>query len=320
MRRLLLPLALVLGLTAVQPASAAYKIGISDQGAHTFANPLFAPLKLKMARYVTPWDVMKSPEYLGSLTTWVTEARKSGQRMLVAFESSHTPGQERKAPSVAQYTKAIKAFKKAFPDVRDIQPWNEVNRCQERRGDYIVGQPICKNPKKAAQYYMAARKVFKGAKVTGLDILDQKDVSCRQKNCAIRYIKEFLKFAKPHPRYWGVHNYSDTNRGSMSRTKAILKATKRGDIWLTETGGIVSLGSSFRYNPKRAAKALGCMFSLAKSNRRITRLYVYHFNGLAKSPNFDAGLINPPTPANPFGTKRPGYDIVKKRKASRCRA
>jgi hypothetical protein len=313
MRRILLPLILATTLLALPSgASAAYKVGISDQNAATFVHPLFKPLKTSMARFVTPWDVMSTVSYRNDLINWTDHARRANQRILVAFETSHTPGQERKAPSVKAYTAAIKAFKAAYPYVKDIQAWNEVNRCQyTAEGGYVLGQPICKNPKRAAQYYNAANKVFprsKGYKVTGLDILDQANVKP-----AVRYIKSFLKYAKPRPKYWGLHNYSDTNRFDNKRTKAILKATKSGDIWLTETGGIVSLGKNFPYNTKRAAKALGCMFTLAKSNKRISRLYVYQFFGEPKGLTFDAGLIND------NNTKRPGYDVVKKRKARRCR-
>lgn len=313
MRRILLPLILGTALLAVPAAApAAYKVGIGDLNATTFVNPLFKPLKMKMARYVTPWDVMSNVAYKNQLINWTDQARKVNQRMLVAFEASRTPGKERKAPSVKAYTRALKRFKAAFPGVKDIQAWNEVNRCQYVNEEgFVLGQPICKNPKKAAQYYMAALKVFpprKGYKVTGLDILDGANVKP-----AVRYIKKFLKFAKPRPKFWGIHNYSDTNRFDTKRTKALLRATRSGDIWLTETGGIVSLGKNFPYNTKRAAKALGCMFTLAKSNRRITRLYVYNFQGIKKGKLFDAGLINP------NNTKRPGYNVVKNRKARPCR-
>ena len=84
-------------------------------------------------------------------------------------------------------------------------------------------------------------------------------------------------------------------------------------MWLTETGGIVEFGSGFPYNQKRAAKAIGCMFTLTKISHRITRLYVYQFNGKAPhTTTFDAGLINPDD------TPRPGYNVVKKRKAGPC--
>ena len=319
MRRILLPLVLLGLLAGTAPASAAYKLGISDQEATVFSNPLFPALKLKMARYVAPWDVMNEGRIAdkNNLLTWIGEARRTNQRILVAFQSSHFRGQERKAPTVGQYKAAIAKFKQEFPYVKDIQAWNEANRCQTRNEfGYVTGEPICKKPKLAAQYYMAALKVFKpssGYKVTGLDILDGANIDCKAIYCPLRYIKTFLKYAKPFPKYWGLHNYADTNRFSTKRTRALLKATKRGDVWITETGGIVSLGKNFPYNQKRAAKALGCMFTVAKVSRRITRMYVYHFHGLAKGKIFDAGLINPDN------TKRPGYDVVRKRKARPCK-
>jgi hypothetical protein len=317
MRRTLLPLIVLAGLVALPSGApaASYKLGISDQSAKTFRDPLFPALKTTMARYVTPWDVMNPGRIAdkNNLITWLTTAREAHQRILIAFETSHHPGQQRHAPTATQYTKAIRRFHKAFPEIHDIQAWNEVNRCQEtNETGFVIGQPICHKPKLAAIYYMAARRVFKGAKITGLDILDAKNISCKKMDCALKYIRTFLKYAKPRPKYWGLHNYADTNRFSSSRTKAILKATRSGDIWLTETGGIVSLGKNFPYSTSRAAKAIGCMFTLAKTNKRITRLYVYSFYGLPKGKLFDAGLLN----AN--GSKRPGYDVVRKRKARRC--
>ena len=92
----------------------------------------------------------------------------------------------------------------------------------------------------------------------------------------------------------------------------MLKATGKGELWLTETGGIIALGSSFPYDQARAAKALGCMFSLAKSNSRIKRLYIYQFHGWPVGARFDAGLINPDN------TVRPGYAVVQKRSATGC--
>ena len=84
------------------------------------------------------------------------------------------------------------------------------------------------------------------------------------------------------------------------------------DVWLTETGGIVRLGRSFKYSTSRAAKALGCMFTIARKFRHMKRLYVYQFNGAKKGARFDAGLIDPKS------KKRPGYTVVQKRKARRC--
>ena len=314
MRRCLLSLVVLVSLAAVPAAEAKWKLGMSEQNAHMFVEPSFAALNTTMARYVVPWDVMtKRGRRVDkeNVDNWIKTAHSKNQDILVAFETSRkTP---RKAPSVVQYTRALRKFQKAYPFIHNIQSWNEVNRCTDtNEAGYVVGQPICRKPKLAALFYMAARRVFKGSKITGLDILDAQNISCKKMECALKYIRNFLKYAKPRPKYWGLHNYADTNRFSMKRTKAILKLTRRGDVWLTETGGIVSLGKNFPYSPKRAAKALGCMFSLANSNARITRLYVYEYFGQKKSPLFDAGLLNPNF------SKRPGYEVVRKRKARRC--
>jgi len=308
MRRLSLPLLCLLALAAAPAAASAATIGISDQQASTFASPLYAPLKLKVARYIAPYDVIGDADQHARLDAWIAGAQAQKQAILVAFEHSYrSVSQTKKAPTVAAYTKALKAFHKAYPQVKDVQPWNEANRCQRVLPDgNVIGQPICKNPKRAAEYYMAARKIFKG-KVTGLDVLDQDNV-----RSSVKYVKDFLKYAKPRPKYWGFHNYSDTNRFSESRTKALLAATGSGEVWLTETGGLVQFGASFPEDQDRAARALGCMFTIAKLPR-IKRVYIYHFNGAPGADAFDAGLLNLD------GTPRPGYDIVKKRKASACR-
>jgi hypothetical protein len=316
MRRLLLPIALLIAALAVPTGAGAYTLGVSDQQASTFTNPDFDALNFKAARYITPYDVMDSPADKAQLDAWLKAARGARQKILVSFEHSHRSNSRAlKAPSVAAYTKELKKFKKAYPFVTDISPWNEVNRCHALRDGSVQGQPtkLCKvstGPKLAAQYYMAARKVFTGSKYTivGLDILDQNDV-----NPTIKYLQSFLRHASPDPKVIGFHNYSDTNRFSTTRTKRVMQ-TFRGKVWLTETGGIVKLGTAFPFSTSRAAKALGCMFSLAKSNKRITALFVYQYNPPPDPSTafFDAGLINPDN------SLRPGYDVVKQRKSRSC--
>src|SRR3954454_4024078 len=295
MRRLL-PAITVLSLFALPAAgSHAASVGISDQQASAFDSPFYKPLKLKYARYITPYDVMKDGFYRQKLDAWLQAAKAQNQRILIAFEHSYKKGRQKHAPSVKEYTSRMKSFHKAYPEIKEIQAWNEANRCQRTLTDRnVVGQPICHNPKRAAQYYMAARKVFRGAKITGLDVLDQNNV-----RPSVAYVKSFLKYAHPRPRYWGFHNYSDTNRFSNKRTKALLAATRTGEVWLTETGGVVQFGTNFPYNTRRAARAIGCMFTLAKQNRRIKRLYIYEFNGALERVYYDVGLINVDVPLRP---------------------
>lgn len=311
MRRTPLIIAALSAALAVPAGASAATVGVSDQQAGTFTNPLYAPLKMKEARYIAPYDVMGNAQERADLDAWIKAARGAHQKILISFEHSYAGAKAKKMPSISAYTKELKKFKKAYPSVKEISPWNEVNRKIFPVGDGTYqGQPTYKSPKRVAQYYMAARKVFKGSKYTivGVDLLDQQSVKS-----TVRYLKSFLRYAHPRPKVIGLHNYSDTNRFSSSRTRQILAAFS-GKVWLTETGGIVKLGSSFPYSLSRASKALGCMFTLAKSNKRIQRLYVYQFNPAADPQNarFDAGLINPDQ------SKRPGYTVVQKRKARAC--
>ena len=306
-KRFLLPLALLAVPLVAPAASQGYLLGVSDQQATTFTDPLFAPLKFRAARYIAPYDAMSSARDHQRLDAWLTAARAADQRILVSFEHSLRPGRARRLPSVAEFRREMTKFHRAYPGVKEISPWNEVNRCVARTGP-VAGQPTCRKEKRLAQYYATVRKVFgRGTTVVALDILDGQNVAS-----ALRTIRNFLRYARPRPKILGFHNYSDTNRFSSSRTRAILRAW-RGEVWLTETGGIVNLGRNFRYSPSRAAKALGCMFTLARQNGRIKRLYVYQFNGAPRGSRFDAGLVAH------GGTKRPGYDVVKSRRARTCR-
>jgi hypothetical protein len=314
-RRLLLPFLVLLACLAVPAVGGAtFKTGVSDQVPSSFQNPLYKQLKFSIARYIAPYDVMTLPKDNATrvaMSTWIKNARSAHQDVLISFEHSYTRGKERHIPSTTEFIKDFKLFRKAYPSIKSISPWNEANRCQRKVGTgaeaFYVGQPICHKPDRAADYYNATVKACRSCRVVALDILDQNNVKP-----SVSYVRSFLKKAKPFPKIWGIHNYSDTNRFSTSRTRALLKATRSGEVWLTETGGIVRFGTSFPDSPSRAAKALGCMFTIAKSDRRIKRLYIYNFAAAQPNSSFDAGLI---TLDN---QKRPGWTVVKNRKAGRC--
>jgi hypothetical protein len=311
MRRLLIPLGLLIAMLAVPATGHAYTLGVSDQQSSTFTNPLFDALKFKAARYITPYDVMDSPADLAAAQAWIDAARLKNQRILVHFERSHLSGRERHLPSVSEYKREITKFHAAFPDVKEIGVWNEANRCQSR--SRVAGQPTCRKEQRLASYFKAARQVFRtrGTRIVALDVLDEQNV-----NRTVNTIRKFRRFAGSRATILGFHNYSDTNRFSTTRTRRVLNAWRGSgrQVWLTETGGIVKLGRSFRTSTSRAAKALGCMFTLAKSNRRISRLYVYQFNPAHNaSDDFDAGLINR------NGSRRPGYRVVQRKQARSCR-
>ncbi len=297
-------------------ASASYLTGIGDQETEMFGNPLWKQLHTKIARYIAPYDAAVRPYSLQQAARWIADAEAQHQQILIAFyHSEYTPT---KMPSVATYTKDVQKFVKLFPHVRQYQAWNETNRgtvVEYVKGKRHIGL-VSPSPTQSAEYYKALRAVCRGCTITGLDILDGPSIAP-----SLRYLAEFKRslahLKVPLPHLWGFHNYSDTNRFSSSRTRAILRAVP-GEVWLTETGGIVKFGSAFPNvkgsGLRRASKALTFMFGLAASNPRIKRLYIFQWSGSRGSVRFDAGLMDPHY--NP----RPGYVVVcKALHAAKCK-
>ena len=162
-------------------------------------------------------------------------------------------------PSAEGYEQNLRLFLAAFPTVRSIVPWNEINH---------FTQPTAKKPKAAAKFTMIARKACKGCTVVVADILDQANnpgAKHPKFTSATRYIKRFRKAYKGPRKICGVHNYSDVNRFRKSGTKALVKALGCKQIWLTEAGGIFSF-PGFRASPKRQLKATKYLFKVAKKH------------------------------------------------------
>ena len=158
---------------------------------------------------------------------------------------------------------------------------------------------------------MAARKVFTGSKYTivGLDILDEQNI-----NKTIKYLQSFLRHASPDPKVIGFHNYSDTNRFSTTRTKRVLADLPRQGVADRDRRHRQARARASRSARAARPRRWAACSRLAKSNSRITALFVYQFNAPPDPATafFDAGLINPDN------TLRPGYDVVKTRKARSC--
>lgn len=290
------------GLTT--PASSgATVVGIGDQKPETFTDPLFQALKVKRSRYITPWNSLLVPEEAARLDAWIKAARAGGiKETLIVF--SHARGDECRngrgcsLPSVRSYTRAFKAFHRKYPQVKTVSPWDEINS---------LTQPTAKNPRRAAEYYNVVNRYCRGCKVVAADI---QDLSPRSMTS---YLKRFLPYVKGKPKYWGLHNYTDTNRSRTSGTKTMLKLV-RGEIWLTETGGIFKRGGTGNTLPasgSRQGRATNFLFTrLVRPNRkRITRVYLYQWKVTNAADRFDAGLVNPD------GTAREAYRVVQRNRS-----
>jgi hypothetical protein len=258
-------------------------LGISEQNATMFTDPLFAPLGVKYARYVTPWNVALTPGSYAAqqLDKWITGARTAGVSALVSFEhlgTENCPHDPCVLPSKADYRAAIVAFHALYPDVTALSPWNEANH---------PSQPTVKKPKVAAQYYKIVKSVCPTCQVVAADVLDMTNME--------KWLTAFVK-AAPEARLWGMHNYGDANRFRTSGLATYLKVTK-GSVWLTETGAITSFTTtsgvvSFAKSDTRAAKAMNYLLgTLIPSSSRIKRVYIYNW-GSDPANRWDSGLLD----------------------------
>jgi hypothetical protein len=294
--RLILPIAVLLAaLVAVPAAQAKVRVGLSEQNPALFAQPSWAQLKLKRVRYILPWDYFKSAPQHAEVTAFMNAARVKRQDILVTFSARrgcfvarYSKKKACRAPSKKTYISAVTRFRKEFPYAKLFSPWNEVNH---------VSQPTYRKPKLAARYYLALKSVCKRCTVMAADVLDQPD--------AVSYLRRFLRATKGKGRIWGLHNYADVNRLRSSGVSGVLR-TVRGQVWLTETGGIVRFGRGFPYSLKRAAARTKYMFKLVRKYKRVKRIYVYRWFGEPRSARFDAGLVNP------NGSARPAFKQFKK--------
>ena len=304
--RKMLPLMLLAMLVAVPSAEAKYHVAVGDQSAAMFDSARWQSLKLKRTRYLVPWDWNKSAAQAAETTAYMNRARAAGVQVLVSFTAHRDCWNGRRyskrrvcrAPSAKAYRSSFLAFDNAFPWVTTYSAWNEINH---------ASQPTYKKPGLAVRYYDVLRKEARARKfqVMAADILDTSNMR--------RYLQSFLRKAKGKPRLWGLHNYQDVNRRTSADTRLMLSMVP-GQVWLTETGGIVKF-QGFRYSPKRAANRTKWMLKLANRydsrqrglRSKVTQLLVYRWFGEpTRAARFDAGLVN----AN--GSPRPAYRVFAK--------
>jgi hypothetical protein len=285
MRRLPILLFLLALTCAVVPATAAQAkvaVGIADNKSDMFTDPRFTALKVRYVRVMVPYDAMHDFALRTWLDGWMAGAKANGQTPLVTFDRSRKRTSHN--PSAAQMATSLKDVRKRYPFVKEFATWNEAN--------------INKKPETVARWWLAMRKACPTCTVLGADLLDRNNVGT--------WAQRFVKAAKRTPKVWGLHNYTDANTLKTTGTRKLLGAVK-GDVWFTETGGVVSRnngsGVKFPTGPAHAAKATKFVFStLAKLSPRVKRAYIYHWNTgvgattTSKSDHartWDSGLIGP---------------------------
>lgn len=259
--------------------------GLSEQGATPFTDDRVKSLKLRGARLVTEYDVVlealgtpqagtdettfyrRTPPPVTGATAvermnhpsnrlkrvdrWMSKVCPGGQ---CAWEPLVSFWYDRKdpahAPTVEEYSQAIKAFRLRYPYVERYTQWNEVN----------AGRALGNNPFLAGQLWREFdRQCNEGGVqrciVAGGDFLDATNVNGRPKDYPgglpgpTTYFEEYVEgMGRKRPVAWGYHAYYTGNALTDDRLRAFVVATRarRPDgsdaspnIWLTEQGGIL---------------------------------------------------------------------------------
>lgn len=281
---------------APQPARAGMAskltVGIAEQQPGFFSQPLFERTGIRHARLLVSWNVIYTKWQREQADTWLAAARAAGVTPLVSFGHSRTRRAD--LPSTARYLRAFRAFRKRYPWVRTYATWNEANHC---------GQPTCRRPALVASYWRAIKRDCPTCRILAAELLDSPN--------AAAWAYAFRRATPVEPRLWGLHNYLDANRFTTTYTRATLAAT-RGELWLTETGGIVARrnGSRVRLpgSTAHAAKATRFVFEkLVRVDPRIKRVYLYHWVNERGRASWDSALVA----AN--GKARPAYAVLRDR-------
>lgn len=259
-------------------------VGIAEQLDAMFSDPRFTALQLHSAHLVASYDTVHVASERRLVDGWLGAAKAAGVRPFVTF--GHSRAHPTKLPSVAEFRAAFEAFHRRYPQVRVYGPWNEINN---------ASQPTSRSPARAAAYYDVVKAGCAGCTVLAGDLLDQPGM--------IRYLTAYRRALHGTPRIWGLHNYADANRFRTTGLRSLLRAVQ-GDVWLTETGGIVKFGRSFPRDEQRAARAVRYVLALAKDTPRVTAVYIYNWTGAQPTDRFDSGLIGPD------GKARPAYGAL----------
>jgi hypothetical protein len=289
--RRVIPLSLTVAACLAVPASApAFSVGMSDQKTGMWQDPRFQQLGIEHVRLLMAYDSVLRGDFT-RYDHWMTTAHVRGAEVLLTInQSARHPS---RLPTVSQYRRVVRILRKRYPWVKTMAAWNEANH---------KTQPTYRHPRRAAQYYNVMRRQCAGCTIVAADVLDSSNM--------LPWLATFKRYAK-RPRIWGLHSYGDTNHFkplSATATRQLLRAVK-GDVWLTETGGIVRFSTRYRGGKRgeaRAARAVKRTFAVARSSSRIKRVYLYHWDADKKFYTWDSAFVA----AN--GRARPALDVLRR--------
>ena len=268
-------------------------VGIGEEKPYVFEDPRFLRLGIRHARLDMGWDSMDDRLQSAKVHSWMTVARAHGIVPLVTFDQSRRTGRHQILPSVHDFLHEFEIFHRRYPWVTEFAAWNEANYC---------GEPTCHHVDRVVGYWRAIVAHCAGCRVLAAEVLDVPGMA--------GWVHQFIAVAHTQPPYWGLHDYLDANTLSDSATLSLMRVT-RGQVWLTETGGLVNRRNhshaTFPQNPAHAARVTNYVLShLVFVNPRIARVYLYEWDAGSRLDSWDSALIG-------FNQRaRPAYYVLVK--------
>ena len=244
-----------------------------------FDQPGLKALEIKRVRYLVPYDWYKSDAQQAEVNAFMERAAARGTDVLVHFTA------RRGCYRTARYSKAqglqgaerqgLQEVVQALPQRVPVRP--RPSACGTR--PTTSRSPTAKNPQLAAKYFLAARKACRRCTLVAADVLDSTTWSrwlqrlpARRAGQGAHLRPAQLRRRQPRP---------------AGRHARVLR-TVPGEVWLTETGGILNFLPNFPRSEKRQAARDEVHVQARRPLRhaavrgmrsRITRLYNYQWSG-----------------------------------------
>ena len=300
-RRIPLLIALAALLAVPAGANAKVVIGISDNKPEMFGDQRFQDLKAGWARNVVPWDGLRYADDRARLDAWMAGAKTHNVKVLIAFDRSR---HGKKGPSAKALAAQLSAFIRRYPgQIKAVTVWNEPNVNMKRRT-----RDLARMYKEQRSTLRRLGSQARGVKLLAADLVDRPDVN----SWASRYLSDLRKQRVPRPRYWGLHNYIDVNNLTYKRTRSFISRVK-GEVWLTETGGVVSRNNKSRTKFRGAGVAFQAratkylLSTMLRKNPRIKYVFIYHWSASesSRTASWDSALVD----SN--GSARPALENIK---------
>ena len=290
-RRLLTLILASAALLALPAGAHAFSIGMSDQKLGMWEDPRFQQLGINQVRLLVYYNQVLKGDF-SRYDQWMAQAHARGADVLLTI-NQHSSMSKTRLPTIAQYRKVVRKLRARYPYVTSWAAWNEANH---------KTQPLFRRPRRAAQFYNVLRKECGGCKIVAADVLDSSNM--------LPWVAKFKRYGR-NPHIWGLHSYGDANHFRALRassTRQLLRAV-RGELWLTETGGIVRFSTRYRGGKRgeaHAARAVKRTFQIARSSPRVKRVYLYHWDADRRFVTWDSAFVA----AN--GRARPALNVLRK--------